>query len=73
MNKRVMVSPLLFVEVQSVSNLRSTHWPVGDLDIVLWPFLPRASWFPIMESQSLFLLQDLEPVTGGTPEDTTLL
>lgn len=73
MNKRVMVSPSLFVEVQSFSTLRSTHWPVGDLDIVLWPFLPSASWFPIMESQSLFLLQDLEPVTGGTPEETTVL
>lgn len=73
MNKRVMVSPLLFVEVQSVSTLTSTHWPVGDLDIVLWPFLPSTSWFPIMEPQSLFLLQDPEPVTGGTPEETAVL
>ena len=65
MNKRVMVSPLLLVEVQSVSTLRSAPWPVGDLDIVLWPSLPSASWFPVTEPQSLFLLQDPEPVAGG--------
>lgn len=50
MNKGVMVSP---VEVHSVSTPRSAHWPVGDLDIVLWQFLPSASRFPVVQSQSL--------------------
>lgn len=67
-SKRGMVSPLLSVEVHSVSTPRLAHWPVGDLDIVLWRFLPSASSFLLVQPQSLpALTSGSRAVTGGTP------
>lgn len=53
MNKRVMVSSLLFMEAHSVSTSRPVHWPVGDLEIGLWWFLSSMSRFLTVHSKAL--------------------
>lgn len=69
-NQRVVVSPLLVMEVHSVSTSRSPHWPVGDLEIVAWWFLQvRLDSALCNPSLCQLLPQDPGTMTGGTPEE----